>query len=114
MQLVDRKLYGANIPALRADRRHIAAGDRLARRCAGGGFSQRRSGVIRFGNEGGILSRLRGTSASERLLALMLAALVIAASPALLSTVRSAVSLALQILLEAGHFGLIAFQIFGR
>jgi len=115
MQLVDRKLYGANIPALRADRRHIAAGDRFARRCAGGdGFSQRRSGVIRFGNEGGILSRLRATSASERLLALMLAALVIAASPALLSTVQSAVSLALQILLEAGHFGLIAFQIFGR
>ena len=114
MQLVDRKLYGMNIPALRADRRHLTAGDRSARRCAGDGFSQRRSGVIRFGNAGGMLSRLRATSASERLLALMLAALVIAASPALLSTVQSAVSLALQILLEAVHFGLIAFQIFGR
>jgi hypothetical protein len=32
----------------------------------------------------------------------------------LLNTVRSVVSVALQILLEAGHAGLIAFQIFGR
>jgi hypothetical protein len=45
---------------------------------------------------------------------MMLAAFVVAASPALLGTIRSAVALALQILLEVGHFGFIAFQIFGR
>jgi hypothetical protein len=45
---------------------------------------------------------------------MLLAAFVVTASPALLATVRSAVSLSFQILLEAGHAGLIAFQIFGR
>jgi hypothetical protein len=53
-------------------------------------------------------------SASDRLLAMVLVAFVVTASPALLETVRSTVSLSLQILLQAGHAGLIAFQIFGR
>ena len=91
MQLVDSKLYIANLPALKvACRRGTAEHNR------------------------NLISRLRATSPSERLLSLMLAALVVAASPALLATVRSAVTLALQILLQAGHFGFIAFQIFGR
>jgi hypothetical protein len=91
MQLVDSKLYVANFPTLR-----------IARRSAGLGQSR------------GLISRLQGTSASARLLVMMLAAFVVAASPALLGTIRSAVALALQILLEVGHFGFIAFQIFGR
>lgn len=90
MQLVDSKLYLANLATP------------VARKSATPKPSA------------GILSRFKGISASERLLALMLTALLVAASPAPLGTVRSAVSLALQILLEAGHFGLIAFQIFGR
>jgi hypothetical protein len=57
---------------------------------------------------------LKGTSASGRLLALLIAGLLVAASPALLNTVFSVVSLSFQILLQAGHAGLIAFQIFGR
>jgi hypothetical protein len=61
-----------------------------------------------------LVSQLRATSASTRLLSLLLAALVVAASPVLLVTVRSAVALTLQILLQAGHFGFIAFQIFSR
>lgn len=65
-------------------------------------------------HDGGFISRLKGTTASERLLALLLSGWLVAASPALLNTVRSVVSVALQILLEAGHAGLIAFQIFGR
>jgi hypothetical protein len=60
------------------------------------------------------ISWLRGASASGRLLALLIAGLLAAASPAVLGTVLSAVSLAFQILLQAGHAGLIAFQIFGR
>jgi hypothetical protein len=44
----------------------------------------------------------------------MLAAFVLAASPALVATLRSTVSLSFQILLQAGHVGLVAFQIFGR
>ena len=91
MQLVDSKLYIANLGTLPVARKG-------ATEKPGAGF----------------VSRLKRTSASERLLAILLAALLVAASPALFSTVRSAVSLALQILLEAGHFGLIAFQIFGR
>jgi hypothetical protein len=66
------------------------------------------------GRIGRSISWLRGTSASGRLLALLIAGLLVAASPALLNTVFSVVSLALRILLEAGHAGLIAFQIFGR
>jgi hypothetical protein len=61
-----------------------------------------------------LISCLKGTSASGRLLALLIAGLLVAASPELLNTLRSAVSLSFQILLEAGHAGLIAFQIFGR
>lgn len=62
----------------------------------------------------GFISRLKATNASERLLALTLVGLLVAASPVLLDTVRSVVSLALQIFIEAGRAGLIAFQIFGR
>jgi hypothetical protein len=62
----------------------------------------------------GLVSQIKGTSASGRLFALLIAGLLVSASPALLNAVRSVVSLALQILLEAGHAGLIAFQIFGR
>ena len=91
MQLVDSKLYIANLPTLKV--------------------AQRREAAEHSRN---LISRLRATNASTRLLSLLLAALVVAASPALLATVRSAVALALQILVEAGHFGFIAFQIFGR
>ena len=93
MQLVDSKLYIANVPA-----------QPFAR------FAGRSS----TGALGNILSRLKGTSASGRMLALLIAGLLVAGSPALLSTVYSVISLALQILLQAGHVGLIAFQIFGR
>ncbi|MBV9884997.1 MAG: hypothetical protein JO119_00465 [Acidobacteria bacterium] len=89
MQLVDSKLYIANLPALQVVQRRAASNLNL-------------------------ISRLKAASASTRLLALMLAALLVAASPALLGTIRSAVALALQILLQVGHFGFIAFQIFGR
>ena len=73
-----------------------------------------RAGARRAPRHGGFISRLKETTASERLLALLLSGLLVAASPALLNTVRSVVSVASQILLEAGHAGLIAFQIFGR
>jgi hypothetical protein len=63
---------------------------------------------------GSSLSRLKATSASGRMLALLIAGLLVAASPVLLNTVFSVVSLSFQILLQAGHAGLIAFQIFGR
>ncbi len=91
MQLVDSKLYIANLPALRIAHRSVPA-------------ERNRN----------LLSRLRAASASTRLLTLMLAALIAAASPVLLATIRSSVALALQILLQVGHFGFIAFQIFGR
>jgi hypothetical protein len=91
MQLVDSKLYLANLPAPQ--------------------IAPRRATAERSRN---LTSRLQSTSASTRLLSLMLAALVVAASPALLGTIRSAATLALQILSEAGQFGFIAFQIFGR
>ena len=91
MQLVDSKLYIANLPALQIAQRRASAGSRR-----------------------NLIAQLKSAGASARLLALMLAAFVVAASPVLLGTIRSAVTLALQILLEAGHFGFIAFQIFGR
>jgi hypothetical protein len=97
MQLVDSKLYIANMSALGMSR-------------AGGNSNRAR----RSGRLGNIVSRIAATSASQRLLALLLTVLLVAASPALLNTVLSAVSLTLQILLQAGHAGLIAFQIFGR
>jgi hypothetical protein len=90
MQLIDSKLYIANNTALPVPVRHPRADHRS------------------------FTSWLKETNASERLLALMLAGFLVTASPALLGTVRSAVSLALQILLQAGHFGLVAFQIFSR
>jgi hypothetical protein len=103
MQLVDSKLYIANAPALGFDRQRRVLGDESS---PFGGANAR--------TRGNLISRLKRSSASERLLALMLAAFVAAASPALLETVRSTVSLSLQILLQVGHAGLIAFQIFGR
>ena len=91
MQLVDSKLYIANMPSLQAPRDASATSQ-----------------------SGSFVSRIKATSASARLLVLMLAALVVAASPALIATVRSTVAVAFQIFVQAGHFGLIAFQIFGR
>jgi hypothetical protein len=91
MQLVDSKLYISKLPALQIAHRRL-----------------------RSGHDRNLVSRIKGTSAGERLLALMLASLVIVASPVLLDTVRSAVARALQILLEVVHVGFIAFQIFGR
>ncbi len=96
MQLVDSKLYIANTPTDEA----------------GGGRILGRRAIA--GQNGRLLSQLKRTTTSERLLALLLVGLLVAASPTLLNTVRSVVSVALQILLEAGHAGLIAFQIFGR
>ena len=103
MQLVDGKLYSTNMTGLHPTGAGATAKQRY-------GSSGRGNGR----NDQGIISRLKGTSASERLLALLLAAFVVIASPAMLATVRSTVSLSLQILLQAGHAGLIAFQIFGR
>jgi len=94
------------------ERRNVVAGWNFGRRRIGGGDT--RAGRTRNWNGVRLLSRLAGSSASERLLALMLAAFVATASPAMLATVRATVSLSLQILLQAGHFGLVAFQIFGR
>jgi hypothetical protein len=91
---MDSKLYSANIGPFRGRRRQ--------------------AGTANFRASSDFISRLKTTSASERLLAMLLAAFVVTASPALLTTVRSAVSLSFQILLEAGRAGLIAFQIFGR
>ncbi|HEY2819802.1 MAG TPA: hypothetical protein VGJ06_02070 [Candidatus Acidoferrum sp.] len=97
MQLVDSKLYIANMSAL---------GIARSRGNSNHGYGS--------GQLGDIVSRVAATSASQRLLALLLTALLVAAGPALLNTVLSAVSLTLQILLQAGNFGFIAFQIFGR
>jgi hypothetical protein len=109
MQLIDSKLYNANMPAFRA-----AGGPSVIDALTERGYQGvgRRYGRCRAGD--GLTSRLKGTRAAERVLALLLGAFILTASPALLATVRSAVSLALQILLQAGHFGLIAFQILGR
>ncbi len=103
MQLVDSKLYSANRTEFRST--GIAP-------IAGPGYGSMGRGNGR--NDLGLILRLKRSSASERLLALTLAEFVVTASPALLATVRSTVSLSLQILLQAGHAGLIAFQIFGR
>jgi hypothetical protein len=96
MQLVDSKLYIENVPALQITRRP---------RTVTTGHGRKSCHLIPW---------LKATSATERLLVLMLAAFVLAASSALIATVRSTVSLSFQILLQAGHVGLIAFQIFGR
>jgi hypothetical protein len=103
MQLVDRKLYIANVSAFGSapQQRAVRARDS-------------RNGGVNCEHCRALIAWLRGTSASERLLGLMLAGFVFAASPALIATVRSTVSLSLQILLQVGHAGFIAFQIFGR
>jgi hypothetical protein len=85
MQLVDNKLYIAKMPLLRANKQDAPPNARLSL-----------------------------TNPSQRLLALLLAGLIVAVSPALLNTVLSVISVALQILWEAGHAGYVAFQIFGR
>jgi hypothetical protein len=123
MQLVDSKLYGANVAAFGSSDIEATADGRWAAhleqsyddatehrqlRVRGAG---RRSARLERGN---LVSWLKASSASERVLALLLAAFVVTASPALLATVRSTVSLSFQILLQAGHVGLIALQIFGR
>jgi hypothetical protein len=97
MQLVDSKLYSANITAFPSERQELAL----------------RRGSIRTERRN-LVSWLKASSASERVLALVLAAFVLTASPALVATVRSTVSLSFQILAQAAHAGLIALQIFGR
>jgi hypothetical protein len=111
MQLVDSKLYIANMPALDAQTLGAQSFDvptlGASRRQASGSRRDART-------HGNLISLLKATSASARLLALMVAALIVVATPALLATIGSTVSLSFQILLQAGHFGLIAFQIFAR
>jgi hypothetical protein len=103
MQLVDSKLYIANATTFgSAPRRHGV----------GNGGSQ--IGGVNCHRRRVLMAWLRGTSASERLLGMMLAGFIVAASPALVATVRSTVALSLQILSQVGHAGFIAFQIFGR
>ncbi len=113
MQLVDSKLYIANV---RRRSTHRTRGWVLSANLAIA--LQRRQPLVctcrRETFATALISLAQATSASERLLALVLAAFVVTASPALVATVRSTVSLSLQILLQAGHVGLIAFQIFGR
>ena len=104
MQLVDSKLYSANVAAFRS----VGVDAMADRSYAGADFRRARA------NRGDLLSWLKGTSAAQRMFGLLLAAFFVAASPALLATVRSTVSLSFQILLQAGHVGLTAFQIFGR
>src|SRR5262249_43945270 len=82
MQLVDSKLYSANMPRFHAGGDADVVGE----------LTERREGTR-------LLSRLAGSRASERLLAVMLTAFVVTASPAMLATVRSTVSLSFQILL---------------
>ena len=96
MQLVDSKLYLANMPA-----------PQIAPRLRTVGTGHGRTNCS-------LMPWLRATNATERLLVLMVAAFVVTASPALIETVRSTVAVAFQIFVQAGHFGLIAFQIFGR
>ena len=91
MQLVESKLYIANLRDAAVQRGRAAA-------------DQNRN----------LISRLQATSASTRLLVLMLTAFAVIASPPLFGTIRSAVALAMQILIQAGQFGLVAFRIFGR
>jgi len=111
MQLVDSKLYIANMPALDAS---TVGGPALEIPTLG--VARRHSAGSRrdIRTHGNLMSLLRTSSASARLLTLMVAALAFTASPALLATIRSTISLSLQILLQAGHLGLVAFQIFGR
>jgi hypothetical protein len=104
MQPVDSKLYIANASAFGSDRRRFAGADAGSRFGSAGSRSGR----------GNIIFRLKGSSASERLLALLLTTFVVTASPALLETIRATVSVSLQILLQVGHAGFIAFQIFGK
>jgi hypothetical protein len=85
MQLVDNKLHIANMPILRVTHRRARTN-----------------------------ARLNVPNPAQRFLALLLAGLIMAVSPALLSTILSVISLALEILWEAGRAGYIAFQIFGR
>ena len=121
MQLVDSKLYSANVAPFGSSNIEATADgfwganleqsyDATERQQ----LSVRSIGRRKIRNGGGLIACVKASSASERLLALLLAAFVVTASPALLATVRSTVSLSFQILLQAGHVGLIALQIFGR
>jgi hypothetical protein len=121
MQLVDSKLYSANVAPFGSSDIEAAAdgcwGANLEQGCDATerqplSLHSVRRRNIRNGH--GRIAWLRATTASERVLALLLAAFFVTASPALVATVRSTVSLSFQILLQAGHVGLVAFQIFGR
>jgi hypothetical protein len=52
--------------------------------------------------------------ASRRLMVLLSCGLLIAAGPAVLGAVTQASLVAIQIVVEVGHVGLIAYQLFGR
>jgi hypothetical protein len=122
MQLVDSKLYGANVAAFGSSDIEATADGRWAAHLEQSyddaterqQLSVRSIGRRKVRNGDGLIACVKASSASERVLALLLAAFVLTASPALLATVRSTVSLSFQILLQAGHVGLIAFRIFGR
>jgi hypothetical protein len=111
MQPVDSKLYSANMAAFSSSDNEAMADRRWS---ANREHRYDSAGRAYIRNRSNLISRLASTSASERLLALLLAAFVLTASPALLATVTSTVSLSLRILLQVGHAGFIAFQIFGR
>ena len=77
--------------------------------------TQRLRVVGGYGRTGcNLISRLRATNATERLLALTIAAFILTVAPPLLETVRTTITIALQILFQIGHLGFVAFQIFGR
>ena len=54
-----------------------------------------------------------GVSVSQRLLVLLASGLIAVTGPVILNTVTQASLVSIHILLEFGHFGLVAFQIFG-
>ena len=98
MQLAETKPYIAGTPQFPIVRQL---------RVIGGGRSRK-------GCSFDFMSQLKATTATERLIVLMLATLVLSASPALIATVRSTVAFGFQILVQIGHLGFTAFQIFGR
>ena len=104
MQRVDSKLHIANMSGLRP----AGFSAKPERGCNPVGRAHAQTDGCN------LISRLKGTSSSERVLAMLLSAFVVTASPALLATVHSTVSISLQILLQVAHVGFIAFQIFGR
>ena len=121
MQLVDSKLCIANLAPAHVPTCNAAAANTSPFALGRTGFvagcrSDRKLRTVGGRGRTGcnLVAQLRETSAAERLLMLMLAAFVVTASPAVLSTVRTTIAIALQILVQIGHLAFIAFQIFGR